>query len=152
MRTLVLWIGLNPMPQWRSDCVDTLKHFHPELKIDFVWEQRDSKTPEYDSDYARVKYCAEGKNRLWVDSDIEILAPLPLGEEPMMADETGTHHSICWSGSNPQLFARGYSLTRLCNRIPKTVKPDGIYRHWQTGPNGERVPRTNLGYKSEDFI
>lgn len=151
MRALVLWIGLNPVPQWRMDCVDTLKHFHPELEIDFVWEKKDMARPDIESDTIRKMYCGEAPYRLWVDSDIELLSPLPLCEDPFLADESGPHLSIVWSGNNPELI-RKRSWTKTYSCIKKTIKPNGLYRHWQTGQNGERVPRTNLGYKPEDFI
>ena len=151
-RALVFWMGIDPMPKWRMDCVDTLKHFHPELDIDFVWKKISIDRPDFYSDCVRKEYCCSNKYRLWVDSDIEILSPLPLGDEPFLANENGAHLSIVWSGSNPSMIKQKRSWTKTYATIKKTIKPNGIYRHWQTGPNGERVPRTDLGYKSEDFI
>ena len=154
MRALILWVGLERMPQWRMDCVESLTHFHPNLDIDFTWIEKHMERPTDYAGYARWMYCKSNKYRLWVDSDIELLAPLPLTEEPFFAFEGGgPHHSILWSGNNPEYFDMpNLFWGRIAKKVTKTVKPKGLYRHWQTGPNGERVPRTNYGYKPEDFI
>ena len=152
MRALFLWIGLNPMPEWRRDSIDIFAKLHPEFAIDDIWEKRESKTAIAESNWRRMQYCGEAKNRFWMDSDIELLAPLPFDEHPAFAWEGRPHFSMVWSGSRPDLFRR-YSVSRLYNRrINNFFKPSGLYRHWQTGLNGEKLPRNSLGYKPEDFI
>jgi len=160
MRALVLWIGLDPMPQWRLDCVASIKRFHPDIELDVVHDRRVSDRPQIESDMERFRYCSEGENRLWIDSDIELLAPLPLGDNPALAYETFPHHSICWSGRMPVIFSNPLNLGEIFIRfrIAKQmgdscdyIYPRGLYRHWATGANGERVPRLVMGYKQSDF-
>jgi len=150
------WVGGN-IPQWRVDNIDTFKRFHPEFDVKVEIVEGYCFSPILESERARFAFCRGGKNRLWIDSDIELLARLPIGERPAVAWEAIPHHSLLWSGEG-DFFKRvtdGPSFFQEVNRAlyhkqVDTIHPSGICRHW-AGGSGDRKPRTNFGYKPEDF-
>jgi len=158
MRVLFYWVGTDPMPEWRARHIEVFRSFHPEFTIDIVHDKRYVTRPTDIADAVRFRYCGEQAYSLWIDSDIELLARLPLDDLPALAYETFPHHSICWSGAIPEMFAGGRSVTKTLDGFrqrPERVKmipPKGLYRHWATGLNWERIPRSVWGYKESDFV
>lgn len=146
------------MPQWRQECIDTIVKHHPDCKMIYDVEYGDYDNPQQMSDEARLEFCSGGANRLYVDTDIELLAPLPLTNRPAIAYESFPHWSICWSGENPGVFAswRGQVISQMFTNLHRNggvelLRPENIYRHWGSDRQGGKKERLCMGYKKKDF-
>jgi len=137
--------------------MDVFMALHPEFNVVSLNEENE-KMPTKKSESLRMNFVSGWTNRLWIDSDIEVLERLPLGDRPAIANEGGPHGSILWSGNNPNVFLGYdciYGFARDCMRHGVDIdywSPNGIFRHWATDRDGNKVPRNNLGYKPKDFL
>lgn len=150
-KILVYWAGIASAPAWREALTRKLLSYYPGATVvreDIVLDADDTRCPYQLSDARRVRFCAEGLWRLYVDSDIEINAPLPLDDRPAMALETVPHWSICWSGAHPEMFAGTENVCEVSRRFRRHLADGSVnlirqehFAHWAECIDGMLYPR-----------
>jgi len=151
MECLFYWGGIE-IPKWRQELIKNFSLLHPEFHVDYIYDSTCTNGWEH-SNSLRFEFVSGGKNRLWIDSDIELYKRLPLGNNSGVSYEGTSNYSILWSGDNPEAFANinlkcdefFSRVDRMYNRGQMDYFSSGrLYRHWLSGvPRDEIILRFN---------